>query len=128
MLTLSVAESKWTAYMREYSRRNRDRINSQKRQRNKDNPKLRSESNRRYKQKYPEERNASSAKYRAAKDQRIPKWANLEMIQEFYKNCPKGMHVDHIIPLRGETVSGLHVENNLQYLTPSENSSKGARF
>lgn len=34
------------------------------------------------------------------------------------------MVVDHIIPTKGKNVSGLHVLNNLQYLTPSQNNSK----
>lgn len=60
-----------------------------------------------------------------AKKQRVPIWADLEYIKEIYKNCPEGYHVDHIIPLQGDNVSGLHVEYNLQYLTQSDNCRKG---
>jgi hypothetical protein len=68
------------------------------------------------------------AKRHAAKMQRIPSWVDLDEIKKIYKNCPIDMAVDHIYPLQGKLVSGLHVANNLQYLTKSENSSKGNRF
>ena len=67
-------------------------------------------------------------KYRAAKLNRAPSWSDLDKIKEIYENCPDGHHVDHIIPLQGERVSGLHVPENLQYLTISENCSKGNKF
>lgn len=54
-----------------------------------------------------------------------PGWANLNLIKEIYANCPPGYHVDHIYPLRGKNSCGLHVENNLQYLTVIENLKKG---
>ncbi len=57
-----------------------------------------------------------------------PVWANKDAIKTFYDECPDGHHVDHIIPLLGKNISGLHVENNLQYLTVSENSRKGNSF
>ena len=53
-----------------------------------------------------------------------PKWADMDKIREIYVNRPDGYHVDHIIPLRGKLVSGLHVENNLQYLPAQENMRK----
>ncbi len=57
-----------------------------------------------------------------------PSWANLDRIKELYSSRPEGMHVDHIIPLKGALVCGLHVENNLQYLLASENISKGNKY
>jgi hypothetical protein len=65
-----------------------------------------------------------SAKRKANMAQAIPRWADLNKIKEIYKNCPFGYEVDHIIPLRGKTVCGLHVETNLQYLTKTENRRK----
>lgn len=56
---------------------------------------------------------------------RTPAWSEKYSIQEFYNNCPEGYHVDHIIPLRGKLVSGLHVMSNLQYLSSEENLRKG---
>ena len=57
-----------------------------------------------------------------------PIWADTAKIREFYKNKPEGMHVDHIIPLRGEFVCGLHVEYNLQYLDAMVNMRKSNKF
>ena len=81
-----------------------------------------------YRAENPEKYKASNAKYRAAKLQRTVSWSDEEAIREIYLSCPEGHHVDHIIPLQGELVSGLHVETNLQYLTAEENLKKGNRY
>lgn len=59
---------------------------------------------------------------------RTPSWSQPNQILQFYKNCPEGYHVDHIVPLRGKEVSGLHVLENLQYLTIEENLKKNNKF
>lgn len=63
--------------------------------------------------------------------QQTPSWANKDEIKSFYALAKSLtletniLHtVDHVIPLQGKIVSGLHVENNLQILTKSENSKK----
>lgn len=68
------------------------------------------------------------ASVRAKKLCRTPKWADTDKIKEIYKDCPEGHHVDHVIPLQGELVSGLHVEYNLQYLTAEDNIKKSNSF
>ena len=61
-----------------------------------------------------------------------PKWAKIgpihQEIIEIYENCPKGMQVDHIIPIQNKSVSGLHVPWNMQYLTKEENVRKNNKF
>ena len=73
-------------------------------------------------------KNASNAKRHAAKLQRTVGWSDELVISMIYADCPEGHHVDHIIPLQGEKVSGLHVAWNLQYLTAEENLAKGNKY
>jgi hypothetical protein len=82
----------------------------------------------------PAKYRAKNSKRRAALLQAVPAWANLDKIQEFYDTAEAlGMwtgewyHVDHIVPLLGKTVRGLHCEANLQIMTSAENRTKGNR-
>lgn len=52
-------------------------------------------------------------RYALIGNQKISK-AYTEEIRAIYRKCPTGFHVDHIIPLRGKGVNGLHVPWNLQ--------------
>jgi hypothetical protein len=72
--------------------------------------------------------NADYAKRRAAKKKATPMWYEKEAIKQFYINCPEGHHVDHIVPLQGVNVRGLHILANLQYLTAEENLRKSNKF
>ena len=72
--------------------------------------------------------NERAARKRARIKQQTPVWANLKAIKDFYKKCPEGYHVDHIIPLKGKNITGLHIRDNLQYLTASANIRKGNSY
>lgn len=72
---------------------------------------------------------------RAKKLQRTPAWADMAKIKLLYEEAhglsvilDTPFHVDHVIPLQGKRVSGLHVHTNLQILPGAENVSKGNRF
>ena len=81
----------------------------------------------RYRQENPELYRMWHSVCKANRKLRIAKFGQ-EGIRKFYKECPEGMVVDHIIPLQGKRVSGLHVIWNLQYLTPAQNMSKGNKY
>jgi hypothetical protein len=69
-----------------------------------------------------------ATKHMVAKRNQMPSWADEQKIKDIYANRPSGYHVDHILPLQGKLVCGLHVENNLQYLTSKENFSKHNKY
>lgn len=73
-------------------------------------------------------KNARLAAYRAAKLRATPSWVSIDVMREIYEQCPKGFQVDHIVPLQGKQVCGLHVPANLQYLPMADNASKNNRF
>ncbi len=69
---------------------------------------------------------------------RIPKWLTksdwieINWAYDLVKQKTKGSRikftVDHIIPLRGKNISGLHCPQNLQIITEKENCKKGNSY
>lgn len=82
--------------------------------------------------------NARTAQRHAAKMQRTPQWLSKEekvRIQCYYqvasmriRETGQRWHVDHIVPLQGETVSGLHVPWNLRVIPATENIRKSNKY
>lgn len=66
--------------------------------------------------------------YRISKLNAFPPWGSKSQIDDFILSCPEGYHVDHILPLKGKSVCGLHVLENLQYLPARENMQKSNRI
>jgi len=79
--------------------------------------------------------------YRVRKRAAMPPWADKEAIKKMYEKVARmnrlaGMntpgrcafHVDHIIPLHGENVCGLHIPANLRIMRASDNIRKGNKL
>lgn len=96
------------------------------------------EAHRRWARENPGKVIANAYKRRKDYRMRVPKWLTDEhwdQINAFYHEARRLTEetgvphvVDHIHPLRGKTVSGLHVPWNLQVLTKAANLTKSARF
>jgi hypothetical protein len=81
---------------------------------------------------------ALNAKRYATKLKATPNWLSQidhKNIEDFYKKAQQlelltgqKYHVDHIIPLQGENVCGLHVPWNLQVIPAKENLSKSNKL
>ena len=86
----------------------------------------------------PGKDNACKAKNRIARAKRVPTWLDEDdkwIIEQAYelaalrtKMFGFPWHVDHVLPLNGRKVSGLHVATNLQVIPGVENSRKHNRY
>lgn len=106
-------------------------------QSNKSNPdvvKKRAETSKKWAKENPHKRTANEAKRRSQKLKATPPWLSgtqLAHIQRTYKLCNviseatgQKYHVDHIVPLQGKDVCGLHVPWNLRVIPAKLNLEK----
>lgn len=101
----------------------------------KNNPDAQKIASGRWTKEHPEKRAAAQSKRRTSQENRTPDWLTPEdfIKIEFYYSLSEALRiatgirhsVDHIVPLQGRSVSGLHVPWNLQVIPLSENSKKG---
>lgn len=82
-------------------------------------------------QENPAKRKASRMRYKGNVKQATPTWANFNLMNHIYKHAKSltqstGIQhdVDHIVPLKGRTVCGLHCEANLQPIPHEDNMVK----
>lgn len=133
---------RWREQNREYDKQwrkeNRQATREASKRWYKNNIELARERDKYRKQSNPEKYNAYNAKRRAAKLQRTPRWLTkdqLDEIETFYTaalafRIYTGLtyHVDHIVPLQGKNVSGLHVPWNLRVIPETDNLKKSNLF
>jgi len=88
-----------------------------------------------YRKAHAAARKADDIARRAKRDKATPAWADIDAMQAFYDKrdaltAETGIqhHVDHIYPLRGKLVSGLHNQFNLRVVTADENLRKGNKL
>jgi len=122
-----------------YYIKNKDRALERNKVWAKENPDLVKLKAQRYRQKEDNKPTilAANARLRANKLNATPAWLTKEhkgdikamyaLAKKFEKLCNIRYHVDHIVPLAGKEVRGLHVPWNLQLLPASVNISKGNR-
>jgi hypothetical protein len=129
---------KWAAQRKRYAKNNPEKmvIKTQKwRDANKEKAAAISRASR---VKHADRVQANKAKYRADKQQRTPVWVDSEelwVIKEAYDLAIKrtklhgfAWHVDHIIPMNGKNVSGLHTIANLQVIPAKLNLLKNNKY
>jgi len=112
-----------------------EKMKAYKKQHKKENAQRYKDNDREYKKKWKKKNPDYFTKYAIKRStvlqKATPSWADLSAVTTKYKEreCMNGLtgvehHVDHIIPLQGKNVCGLHVASNLRVILARDNLSK----
>lgn len=114
---------------------NKDKKRAYDKKRREEKRHLYREASKRHRDNHPAEKKADVIARRAGIKQQTPAWANLGYMNLFYKGAKiesarigEVVHVDHIVPLNGKNVCGLHCEDNMQLLTARDNMLKSNHY
>ena len=120
---------------KQYYEANKEEIAAYKKQWAKDNHEERITYHKQWREDNPEKIARLRIIRKIAIKQQCPDWADREAIRAIYLEAQRltritgePHEVDHIIPLQGKYVRGLHIENNLQILTARDNAIKHNKF
>lgn len=128
---------KWAEQNKRYAERYPEKTVKRTQEWRKRHPERAAESSRKTRQKHAARVLANKAKYRAVKLQATPNWLNkghwfeiscVYLYRDALKRVGFDYHVDHIVPLQGKTVSGLHVPENLQVIPAKQNRLKNNNY
>ena len=92
------------AYAKKWAKANPEKVRAYNKKWRKDNKEKELATRKKYREDNVGKLRAYNSKREAAKLKRTPSWADLDAISFFYECCPKGCHVDHIIPLQGDNI------------------------
>jgi hypothetical protein len=131
-------KDKMRGYFQAYKQRNKETIAERSKLYVKQNPEARKASMKAYRNAHKAEGAEYVRRRQARLAQRTPAWLSADdiwLMQEAYKLAAMrgkmlgfSWHVDHILPLYGKNVSGLHVPTNLQVISAQENLRKSNRI
>ena len=68
------------------------------------------------------------AKFGKGYEHSTPPWVSQKDVYTAWNKCPKGYHVDHIVPRDHVLVCGLNSPENMEFVEPGWNFMKGSRF
>jgi hypothetical protein len=125
---------KLNAYSKDWREANKDTIKTKRKTWSSENKQLIKQRNRQYRERYPHKATEQNVRLKKSRKQSVPSWLTKDQkreIQNFYwlakdlsLTVGEKYEVDHIVPIKGKDVCGLHVPWNLQILPKDINLEK----